>query len=73
LREPLAVTPPSERRHFACKTIPTHKQYLPWSANPPDYPVHLQSARHITSGPSKSVALNVPYSFTCNRTGSVSR
>ena len=28
---------------------------------------------HITSGPSKSVALKLPYSFTCSSAGSVSR
>jgi hypothetical protein len=33
----------------------------------------FRSARHSTRGPSKSTALNFPYSRTCSSTGSVRR
>lgn len=73
LREPSSTSPKRGAANSPTPAFGKQNQILAVAANLPAIPRHLRSARHSTSGPSKSTALNFPYSRTCSSTGSVRR
>ena len=73
LRAPSSASPIRGAADSPTSEFGMQNQTVTCAANRPAIPRHSRSARHRTSGPSKSAALNLPYSRTCSSTGSVRR